>query len=89
MVTLFRRDRLYVEARLAADGGVLIEGQDLRGAEEVEYVITVRPADLPALSGALGGEPLERLAERGEEIVGEGESTWLGRHGVPHQIQHW
>lgn len=91
-VVLFHRDRLYVDARVADDGSVVVEGQDLRGEEEVEYVITVAPVDVPALARALGTTPdgvLAALAARGEEVVTGGEATWLDRHGVPRVIQHW
>lgn len=56
----------HLWATLDADGTVVIEGQDLgsnlplyglSGVTEYEYAWTIRPADIPGLVTALGGEP--------------------------------
>ncbi|WP_171166165.1 hypothetical protein [Streptomyces sp. I05A-00742] len=84
-VSLYAANRLYVNARLDADGRLHIEGQDLsRG--EYEYMLSVKPDEIPlvvtALGGADGDDVLDLLAANGTEIVHFGEMRWLKSLGV-------
>jgi hypothetical protein len=76
-----------------ADGRVVIEGQDLRGEDELEYFFTIAPVTVPRLVGALGGaagdDPLALLLERGESIVLEGEMHWLQAHDIAFELHTW
>jgi predicted NAD-dependent protein-ADP-ribosyltransferase YbiA (DUF1768 family) len=84
---------LSVSARLAADGSFVITGLHIGGGEHIgrddyEYVVTVRPAALPALAAALGTD-LAGIPEAWDalevEIVQHGESRWLTEHDVEHE----
>jgi hypothetical protein len=70
----------HLDARLAADGDLVIEGQDLGdgverfhgpGIREYEWIWTVRAKELPALVAALGGQP-------GEGVLGLLERRFAG-----------
>ena len=87
--TIWRRDRLFVEAVLTDDGDLVFEGQDLNGwlgYAEYEYWVTAPAAVVPQVITALGGAPgddvLALVAEHAEEIVRRGESTWLRALGI-------
>ncbi|MBF4770473.1 hypothetical protein ISU10_22090 [Nocardioides agariphilus] len=87
--TIWRRDRLFVEAVLEDDGDLVFEGQDLNGwlgYAEYEYWVTAPAALVPRVVAALGGSPgddvLGLIAAHAEEIVGRGESTWLKSLGI-------
>ena len=87
--TIWRRNRLLVEAVLTDEGDLVFEGQDLNGwlgYAEYEYWVTA-PAELvPRVVSALGGSPgddvLSLVAAHAEEIVRRGESTWLRSLGI-------
>jgi len=89
-VSLWARDRLYIDAELRADGSLAILGQDLNPGNpfggEYEYALTVRAADVPRVVAALGGGPdddvLALLSGQGEQIVRTGEKRWLREIGV-------
>ena len=87
--TIWRRDRLFVEAVITDDGDLVFEGQDLNGwlgYAEYEYWVTAPAALVPRVVSALGGSPgddvLDLLADNAEEIVRRGESTWLRSLGI-------
>ena len=87
--TIWRRDRLFVQAVITDDGDLVFEGQDLNGRlgyAEYEYWVTAPAALVPRVVSALGGSPgddvLDLLAEHAEEIVRRGESTWLRSLGI-------
>jgi hypothetical protein len=87
--TIWRRNRLFVEAVLTDDGDLVFEGQDLNGwlgYAEYEYWVTAPAALVPRVVEALGGRPgddvLSLVAEHAEEIVHRGESTWLRSLGI-------
>ncbi len=87
--TIWRRDRLFVEAVLEDNGDLVFEGQDLNrwlGATEYEYWVTAPAASVPRVVAALGGQPgddvLSLVAAHAEEIVHQGESTWLRSLGI-------
>ncbi len=90
---LYDRAGLRVDVVARGDGDIVIEGQDLSGASEYEYVITVRRDQVPKLVAALGGSPgqdvLALLRAQGEEIVKHGERTWLQEHGVAFELWTW
>ena len=86
---MYSRDGLHVDAVLELDGTIRIEGQDLRGEEEYEYVFTIAADHVPALGAVLGGEPLGELERQGEQIVTGGEMHWLEAHGVPYTLTTW
>ena len=80
---------MVVEAVLTDDGDLVFEGQDLNGwlgYAEYEYWVTAPAAVVPRVVAALGGSPdddvLALLAENAEEIVRQGESTWLRSLGI-------
>ncbi|WP_205471059.1 hypothetical protein [Nocardioides sp. SYSU D00038] len=93
VVTIHQRDRLFVDAVLWSDGSVGLEGQDLRGDDELEYFFTIAPADVPALVAALdgrpGADPLALLRAHGDALVSAGEMHWLQAHGVPFTLSTW
>jgi hypothetical protein len=87
--TIWRRDRLFVQAVITDDGDLVFEGQDLNGwlgYAEYEYWVTAPAALVPRVVSALGGSPgddvLDLLAGHAEEIVHRGESTWLRSLGI-------
>ena len=87
--TIWRRDRLFVEAVLTDEGDLVFEGQDLNGwlgDAEYEYWVTAPAVLVPRVVSALGGSPdddvLSLVAEHAEEIVRRGESTWLRALGI-------
>ncbi|MDI2125779.1 hypothetical protein [Yinghuangia seranimata] len=84
-VSMYAANRLHVDARLAADGTLTIEGQDLNGGE-YEYVVTVAAGDVPVVIAALGGAPgddvLALLAANGAAVVRQGERAWLRGLGL-------
>lgn len=86
VIRIHPRARLWVTITLRADGALLIEGQDLGGAEEYEYALTVEAVDVPRVVEALGGAPgadvLALLEPRGTEIVTLGERAWLRGLGL-------
>jgi hypothetical protein len=91
--TIWRRNRLFVEAVLTDDGDLVFEGQDLNGwlgYAEYEYWVTAPAAVVPQVVAALGGAPgddvLALVAEHAEEIVRRGESTWLRALGIEPDI---
>jgi hypothetical protein len=86
---LWAADRLHVDIRITDGGALEFAGQDLnvRGAvSEYEYVLTVEPADLPAVAAALGGAPGDEVIglvlAAAEMIAGTGELTWLRSLGI-------
>ncbi len=92
--TIWRRDRLFVQAVVTDDGDLVFEGQDLNGwlgYAEYEYWVTAPAAVVPRVVAALGGEPgedvLALLADHAEEIVMRGESTWLRSLGIDPAIE--
>ena len=91
--TIWRRDRLFVEAVLTDEGDLVFEGQDLNGwlgSAEYEYWVTAPAAAVPRVAAALGGRPgddlLGLLADHAEEIVTRGESTWLRALGIEPEV---
>jgi hypothetical protein len=94
------RDQLgtrYLGATLAANGDVIIEGQDLgagveeffgEGLREYEYVITVRGAEIPALLQALGTETdvLMALQKRFGNGVKTDLATLLKAQNIPYDF---
>ena len=91
--TIWRRDRLFVEAVVTAGGDLVFEGQDLNGwlgSEEYEYWVTAPAALVPRVVEALGGSPgddvLALLVDHADEIVLRGESTWLRSLGIDPDI---
>lgn len=85
-VSLWGRDRLYVGARLTPEGALVIEGQDLSGASEYEYALTVPAAQVPQVLAGLAGRPgddvLALLKTHAATIVETGELTWLRSLGI-------
>lgn len=87
MPTMWARDALHVDVQRTPDGGFEIAGQDLRddnmfGADEYEYWLTVSAGDVPKVVAALGGDTdsddvIVLLVANGEHIVRTGERTWL------------
>ena len=90
-VELWACNNLYVDVTLKRDGALLIEGQHLRGGGEYEYALTVRPRDVPkvveALGGAPGDDPLPLLVAKAEDIISQGEQTWLKSLGL--DVKFW
>jgi hypothetical protein len=87
--TIWRRDKLFVEAVVTDAGDLVFEGQDLNGwlgYAEYEYWVTAPAALVPRVVSALGGSPgddvLDLLADHAEEIVRRGESSWLRSLGI-------
>jgi hypothetical protein len=94
------RDVRHLEATLASDGAVLIEGQDLgpaveriwgEGLTEYEWAWRIAPADVPAAVAALGGspgdDPLRLLATWMEQHQGMDPGIGVREAGVP--IEFW
>ena len=90
-VSLWARNKLYVDAVLRPDGSLVLQGQDLTspnmwGMSEYEYALTVAPPDVSrvvaALGGSAGDDVLALLAANAELIVTTGEKRWLGGVGV-------
>jgi hypothetical protein len=90
-VNLWNENRLHVDATLHPDGTLRFEGHDLTpdnlwGGNEYEYVLTVRPADVPRVVAALDGEPgadvLALLKAHARLVVGKGESRFLKSCGI-------
>ena len=88
MPTMYDRDKLRVGATLV-DGDLLISGHDLNGffdQDEYEYFITVPASEFPAIRDALGADAtadvVSLMVAHGELIVGAGERTWFGEHGI-------
>lgn len=80
------RDVRHLEATLAPDGAVLIEGQDLgpaveriwgEGLTEYEWAWRIAPADVPAAVAAIGGQvpPCSRTAPRGARWCADDPAT--------------
>lgn len=97
-VTLWDRNRLYIRAYRTENGGFGFYGEDRSGnypsgSSTYEYRLYVKPDDVHRVTAALGGvsdsEVIDLLAEQGENIVKEGESTWLSRHDVPYEFSSW
>ena len=95
MRTVKLRDQggLHIWATIPADGGLLIQGQDLGGypgAGEYEYAIRVAEADMPTVRAALdatdGDDLLSLLEAAGEPIVRRGERAWLEGLGIAAQF---
>lgn len=95
-VSLWARNRLYVDAELRPDSTLVITGQDLNpdnafGSGEYEYALTVRAADVPRIVAALGGGPdddvLSLMSTHAEHIVRTGEQRWLREMGV--EAEFW
>jgi hypothetical protein len=87
--TIWRRDKLFVEAVVTDAGDLVFEGQDLNGwlgYAEYEYWVTAPAALVPRVVSALGGSPgddvLDLLADHAAEIVRRGESSWLRSLGI-------
>lgn len=87
-----------LDARLSAEGDVVIEGQDLGeiveafwGYPEYEWDITIRAANVPllvaALSGVAGDDVLSLLAARCAVDERAASKTFLEERGVP--IEFW
>ena len=92
-VTIWHRDRLFVQAVLTDAGDLAFEGQDLNGwlgSAEYEYWVRAPAAAVPRIVAALGGAPgadvLGLLVDRAQEIVTAGESTWLHSLGIEPEI---
>lgn len=86
---LWDRDGLAVWAGWESNGDLTLSGQDFRGADlsggEYEYSLTVKPADLPKLTEALGCDRdglLAALQKHAEKIINQGELKWLRSLGV-------
>lgn len=81
---MWDRDGLAVWAEWRDDGGLLISGQDLRNGE-YEYFLHVRARDVPTVAAALRCETtavLAALVRNAEQIIRQGEMTWLTSIGV-------
>lgn len=93
-VNIWSANQLFVDVDLGQDGSLRIQGQDLNPANpfggEYEYAMTVRPADVPLIVAALGGEPgadvLALMREHARAIVGQGESRFLKGLGIDYEF---
>ena len=91
-VQLYAIEGLAVWAELRADGALLLHGQDLSpgdifpGAEEYEWIDTVRPEQVPLLVEALGepaGTPVLEALDRGRELIrARGTGAFLTENGI-------
>lgn len=79
--TIWRREKLPVEAAVTAAGDMVITGQDLSGTlwAEYEYALTLRRDDIDTLVTALGGrsgdDVLDLLRSHAESLVTAGERS--------------
>ncbi|MDO8108341.1 hypothetical protein Q6348_14175 [Isoptericola sp. b441] len=71
-VSPFDDGALHVDVVIRSDGAIILEGQDLSGAGDCEYFVTVTADQVPGLVAGLGGSPDQRivdlLTDRAEEI---------------------
>ncbi len=95
-VSLWARNRLYVDASVDADGVLTISGQDLGDnlyGGDYEYFLTVDATDVPTVVAALGGAPgddvLDLLAANAEQVISAGEKTWLESLGISPGFSSW
>ena len=90
-IFIYKRDKLLVSVALRC-GDLVTAGQDLSGSE-YEYWLTVRAADVPRVTAALGGTPgsdvLALVQANAETIVRTGEKSWLDAHGIPTEFWSW
>jgi len=82
-----------VRVRHERTGALVFSGYDRAHLGGYEYLVTVRPEDLPAVRAALGVGPhadmLDALCAAVEEIMAVGERSWLCSRGVPCDLQTW
>jgi hypothetical protein len=88
-VSIWDRNKLFVDAEIKENGDLLISGQDLNG-EEYEYFLTVERSAVPQVLSALGAtatdDVLEELRIHAEELVHVGEHSWLKANDIPVEI---
>lgn len=88
-ISIWDRNKLFVDAEINENGDLLISGQDLNG-EEYEYFLTVEGSAVPQILSALGAtatdDVLEVLRIHAEELVRDGEYSWLKANDIPVEI---
>jgi hypothetical protein len=87
----------YLQATLAPNGDVAIEGQDLgkgvegfwgEGLTEYEFAMTIQAVNVPALLAALGAQSnvLSALQEQFESQSDMAAKTFLDAHNIPYEF---
>ncbi|WP_430782811.1 hypothetical protein [Actinoplanes sp. G11-F43] len=93
-MTIWSANKLFVDVVHEPDGTLRIQGQDLDPGNmfegEYEYAMTVRPADVPRIVAALGGDPgadvLDLMTANAQAIITLGESRFLKSIGVEYEF---
>ena len=95
--TFWRSDSCVVTVGYTADGALEFHGDDLRAfgtpGHGYEYVVTVAPTQFATLRRAIGvddvADVLREVVARAEEVMAEGERSWLERRGVECRVNVW
>ena len=90
-------DSCVVTIGYTAAGALEFHGDDVRAFATpgygYEYVVTVPEAQFAALRRALGvddaADVLREVVARADDVMAEGESSWLKRHGVECRTNVW
>ena len=93
----WRSDSCVVTVGYAVGGALEFHGDDRRAfgtpGHAYEYVVTVPPAQFGALRRALhvddGADVLAEVRTRADDVMAEGESSWLRRRGVECLVNVW
>jgi hypothetical protein len=89
----WRSESCVVMVGYAADGSLEFHGDDVAAfgtpGHGYEYFITVAPEQFAALRRALDVDVLRAVVARVDDVMTEGESSWLERRGVEHRRNVW
>jgi hypothetical protein len=86
-VSIYAAAGIQIDVSQDADGNLEFEGSDLTASfQKYEYAYAVSAEKVLHLVEQLGGNPeddvLDLVAAHRDELLHDGEVTWLRRHGV-------
>jgi hypothetical protein len=86
-VSLFATTGIQIDVSRDAVGNLEFEGSDVTPSlQRYEYAYAVSADQVPRLVEQLGGGPeddvLDLITQHRDELLHDGEVTWLRRHGI-------